>query len=112
MKVTRRTLARLLVVAFVVNLVVMAAGAAMAYEKAPPIPAETVGPDGEQITTRSDIREGKAVFQRDGLLLGDGVAAAGTVATVNTFRLQSVGESPQCPRRHQSTARPALSPVE
>jgi nitric oxide reductase subunit B len=49
MKVSRRTLAKTLVVSFIVNLVVMGAGAALAYEKAPPIPDRVVGPDGETV---------------------------------------------------------------
>ncbi|WP_277555999.1 nitric-oxide reductase large subunit [Halobaculum limi] len=68
MRVSRRTLAKALVVAFVVNLVVMGAGAAMAYEKAPPIPDRVVGPDGETLATGDDVQQGKAVFQRDGLM--------------------------------------------
>jgi len=68
MKVTRRTLAKALVVAFVVNLVVMGAGAALAYEKAPPIPDRVVGPDGETIATGDDVQAGKVAFQRDGLM--------------------------------------------
>ncbi|MEZ3117241.1 nitric-oxide reductase large subunit [Halobaculum sp. MBLA0147] len=92
MQVTRRTLARLLVVAFVVNLIVMGAGAFVAYQEAPPIPKETVGPDGEQITTRTAVQEGKAVFQRDGLMnhgsiLGNG-AYFGPDYTANTLELK------------------------
>ncbi|MFC7068532.1 nitric-oxide reductase large subunit [Halobaculum lipolyticum] len=68
MRVTRRTLAKALVVAFVVNLVVMGAGASLAYQEAPPIPDRVVGPDGETIATDDRIQEGKAAFQRDGLM--------------------------------------------
>ncbi|WP_435064350.1 nitric-oxide reductase large subunit [Halobaculum sp. EA56] len=68
MRVTRRTLAKALVAAFVVNLVVMGAGAALAYEKAPPMPERIVGPDGETIATGDDVQAGKAVFQRNGLM--------------------------------------------
>jgi len=68
MKVTRRTLAKALVVAFVVNLVVMGAGAALAYEEAPPIPDRVVGPDGETIATGDDVQAGKVAFQQDGLM--------------------------------------------
>ncbi|WP_254272417.1 nitric-oxide reductase large subunit [Haloarcula marina] len=68
MHVTRQTLARLLVVAFVVNLVVMGAGAALAYEKAPPIPDRIEGPDGATIATSEDIRTGKTTFQKAGLM--------------------------------------------
>ncbi|MFC7098916.1 nitric-oxide reductase large subunit [Halobaculum marinum] len=68
MRVTRRSLAKALVVAFVVNLVVMGAGAYLAYQEAPPIPDRVVGPDGETIATEAQIQDGKAAFQRDGLM--------------------------------------------
>ncbi|MFB6195945.1 MAG: cytochrome B, partial [Haloplanus sp.] len=68
MKVRRRTLAKLLLVVFVGNLVVMGAGAWYSYQQAPPIPQEFVGPDGETIATGEQIREGKTVFQSDALM--------------------------------------------
>jgi nitric oxide reductase subunit B len=68
MRVRRSTLAKALAVVFVVNLVVMGVGAAYAYAAAPPIPKEVVGPDGETLATEADVREGKAVFQRNGLM--------------------------------------------
>jgi nitric oxide reductase subunit B len=68
MKVTRQTLAKLLVGVFVFNLVVMGAGAMLAYEKAPPIPQEVVGPDGDAVATEGDIQAGKAAFQQFGLM--------------------------------------------
>jgi nitric oxide reductase subunit B len=68
MQVRRRTLAKLLVVVFVVNLVVMGAGALLAYEHAPPIPKQVEGPDGETVVTKSEVQAGKVAFQRDGLM--------------------------------------------
>ena len=56
MKVRRQTLAKLLLVVFVGNLVVMGAGAWYSYQQAPPIPQEFVGPDGETVVTDGDIR--------------------------------------------------------
>ncbi len=77
MKVERATLAKILVVVFVANLVVMGAGAYFAYQEAPPIPKQVVGPDGETVVTDEQIRAGKVTFQKDGLMnhgsiLGDG----------------------------------------
>jgi nitric oxide reductase subunit B len=68
MQVRRQTLAKLLVVVFVVNLVVMGAGALLAYEHAPPIPKQVEGPDGETVVTKTQVQEGKVAFQRDGLM--------------------------------------------
>jgi len=68
MELRRSTIAKALAVAFVVNLVVMGAGAWLAYQEAPPIPEEVVGPDSETVMTGTDIREGKKAFQRDGLM--------------------------------------------
>jgi len=67
-QVRRRTLAKLLLVVFVGNLVVMGAGAWYSYQQAPPIPQEFVGPDGETVVTDDGIREGKTVFQSDALM--------------------------------------------
>ncbi|MFB6121310.1 MAG: cytochrome B, partial [Halobacteriaceae archaeon] len=68
MKVTRKGLATALAIVFVVNLVVMSAGALYSYQNAPPIPDEIVGPDGETVATDGDVRAGKAVFQSNGLM--------------------------------------------
>ncbi|MBX0324644.1 cbb3-type cytochrome c oxidase subunit I [Halomicroarcula sp. F13] len=92
MEVSRQTLAKLLVAAFVVNLVVMGAGAALAYEKAPPIPDRIVGPDGETIATGADVQHGKETFQKDGLMnhgsiLGNG-AYYGVDYTADTLDLK------------------------
>jgi len=93
MKVRRATIAKLLVVAFVVNLVVMAGGAWLAYQQAPPVPEEVVGPDGETVVTGETIREGKKAFQRDGLMnhgsiLGNG-AYYGVDYTADTLKLKT-----------------------
>jgi nitric oxide reductase subunit B len=92
MKVRKQTLAKVLVVVFVVNLVVMGAGALLAYEQAPPIPKEVQGPDGETLVTKGEVQEGKAVFQRDGLMnhgsiLGNG-AYFGPDYTADTLDLK------------------------
>jgi nitric oxide reductase subunit B len=93
MEVRRATIAKLLVVAFVLNLVVMAGGAWLAYQEAPPIPEEVVGPDGETVVTGEAIREGKIAFQRDGLMnhgsiLGNG-AYYGVDYTADTLKLKT-----------------------
>jgi len=43
MKLTRKTIAKVIAVAFVFNLVVMGGGAWFAYQEAPPIPETVVG---------------------------------------------------------------------
>ena len=68
MEVRRRTLAKVLAVVFVANLVVMGAGAWLAYEEAPPIPKEMNGPDGTTVVSDAGIQEGKVVFQQDGMM--------------------------------------------
>jgi nitric oxide reductase subunit B len=68
MRVRRKTLAKLLAVVFVFNLVVMGAGALYSYQNAPPIPTEFVGPDGETVVTDDQIQEGKVAFQSNGLM--------------------------------------------
>ena len=68
MRVSRRTLAKLLAVVFVVNLVVMGAGAWYSAQQAPPIPETVEGPEGETVATAESVREGKRVFQRNGLM--------------------------------------------
>ncbi|WP_049947535.1 nitric-oxide reductase large subunit [Candidatus Halobonum tyrrellensis] len=68
MEVRRRTLARALLVVFVFNLVFMGAGAYFAYQQSPERPDRVVGPDGATLATNAEITEGKAVFQRNGLM--------------------------------------------
>jgi len=68
MEIQRKTIAKAIVVVFVFNLVVMGAGAWFAYQEAPPIPDEVVGPDGDVVANGDVIREGKTVFQKDGLM--------------------------------------------
>ncbi|WP_435101614.1 nitric-oxide reductase large subunit [Halarchaeum sp. P4] len=68
MRVRRETLAKALVVAFVFNLVVMGAGAYLAYEQSPQRPEQIVGPNGDVLATNEDIVAGKAVFQQNGLM--------------------------------------------
>jgi nitric oxide reductase subunit B len=92
MQIKRQTLAKVLVAVFLVNLVVMGAGAYLAYERAPPIPQEIVGPDGETVATGEDVRQGKMAFQRDGLMnhgsiLGNG-AYFGPDYTADTLDLK------------------------
>jgi nitric oxide reductase subunit B len=92
MQVSRRTVARLLAVAFVANLVVMGAGALYSYEHAPPIPREFEGPDGETVATAEQVQAGKVQFQRNGLMnhgsiLGNG-AYYGVDYTADTLDLK------------------------
>src|SRR6056297_3499385 len=68
MQVRRKTIAKLIAVVFVFNLVVMGTGAWLAYEEAPPIPEQVVGPDGDVVVTGQEIRDGKRTFQRNGLM--------------------------------------------
>lgn len=68
MEIRRRTLAAALVAVFVLNLVVMGAGAVYSYQQAPPIPEEVVGSGGETVVTESAVDEGKRVFQSNGLM--------------------------------------------
>jgi len=68
MKLERKTLAKILAVVFVFNLVVMGAGAWYSYENAPPIPDNIEGPDGETVVTGQQVQDGKKVFQSDGLM--------------------------------------------
>ena len=77
MQARRKTIAKLIAVVFVFNLVVMGTGAWLAYEEAPPIPEQVVGPDGDVFVTGQEIRDGKRTFQRNGpmnhgSLLGNG----------------------------------------
>ncbi|MFB6125359.1 MAG: cytochrome B, partial [Halanaeroarchaeum sp.] len=77
MQVTRSTIAKLLAAVFVVNLVVMGVGAWATYSAVPELPSKVVGPDGHTIATEGQLQDGKAVFQRNGLMdygsmLGEG----------------------------------------
>ncbi|AFK19877.1 cytochrome B [Haloferax mediterranei ATCC 33500] len=68
MELKRKTIAKVIAVVFIFNLVVMGAGAWFAYQEAPPIPEKVVGPDGEVIVNGEEIRDGKKVFQQNGLM--------------------------------------------
>jgi len=68
MKVRRQTIAKALVVVFVLNLAVMGAGAWLSYQEAPPIPRTVEGSDGETVVTGERVRDGKKAFQRYGLM--------------------------------------------
>jgi nitric oxide reductase subunit B len=57
-RLTRKTIAKVIVAAFLLNLVVMGAGAWFAYQEAPPIPEEVVGPNGETVVTGAEVQEG------------------------------------------------------
>ncbi len=68
MQVKRATIAKIIAVVFIANLVVMGAGAWLAYQEAPPIPDEIQGPDGQTVVTGEEIRDGKRTFQQNGLM--------------------------------------------
>ncbi|WP_255198754.1 nitric-oxide reductase large subunit [Halorarius litoreus] len=68
MQVRRSTIAKALVVVFVLNLVVMGVGALYSYQQSPPIPKEVVDSDGDTLVTAEQVRLGKKQFQRDGLM--------------------------------------------
>jgi nitric oxide reductase subunit B len=68
MNVKRVTIAKIIAAVFVANLVVMGAGAWLAYQEAPPIPDEIEGPDGQTVLTGEEIRDGKKTFQKNGLM--------------------------------------------
>jgi len=92
MQVRRATIAKILAAVFVFNLIVMGGGAWLAYQSAPPIPDEVVGPDGATIVTGEQIRDGKKTFQQDGLMnhgsiLGNG-AYHGADYTADTLNLK------------------------
>ncbi|WP_417459081.1 nitric-oxide reductase large subunit [Halorientalis brevis] len=57
-----------LVALFVANLVAMGLGAWASHERAPPIPDEIRGPDGDTIVTDEQVQLGKKVFQANGLM--------------------------------------------
>ncbi|WP_336342654.1 nitric-oxide reductase large subunit [Halalkalicoccus ordinarius] len=65
---SERTGARALVVLFVANLVAMTLGAWASRERAPPIPDEIRGPNGERVVTAEQVRAGKKAFQANGLM--------------------------------------------
>ena len=93
MEVQRKTIAKFIAAAFVINLVVMGAGAWFAYQEAPPIPEEITGPEGQTVVTGEQIREGKKTFQKDGLMnhgsiLGNG-AYYGPDYTADTLDLKT-----------------------
>ncbi|MFC3959461.1 nitric-oxide reductase large subunit [Halovivax cerinus] len=92
MEITRRAIAKALVVVFVANLIVMGGGAVYSAQQVPPIPQEVTGPDGEVLVTESQVEEGKIVFQRNGLMnhgsvLGNG-AYYGVDYTADTLDLK------------------------
>jgi nitric oxide reductase subunit B len=68
MEVRRKTLAKLLVVAFVFNFLVMGLGAYHAYQQSPERPDRVVDPNGNVLATNEDITAGKVVFQQNGLM--------------------------------------------
>ncbi|TKX42681.1 nitric-oxide reductase large subunit [Halorubrum sp. ARQ200] len=93
MRLTRKTIAKVIVAAFLLNLAVMGAGAWFAYQEAPPIPDEVVGPDGETVVTAAEVQDGKAAFQQYGLMnhgsiLGNG-AYYGEDYTAETLELKT-----------------------
>ncbi|QFU82902.1 nitric-oxide reductase large subunit [Natronorubrum aibiense] len=57
-----------LVSLFVANLVAMTLGAWISRKKAPPIPDEIRGPDGDVVVTDEQVRLGKQAFQANGLM--------------------------------------------
>ncbi|MFC7157434.1 nitric-oxide reductase large subunit [Halomarina halobia] len=93
MEVKRRTLAKILALVFVFNLVIMGVGALYSYQQAPPIPQEVVGPDGETVVTGEQVRAGKVTFQKNGLMnhgsiLGNG-AYYGVDYTADALELKT-----------------------
>ncbi|MCU4716941.1 nitric-oxide reductase large subunit [Halapricum hydrolyticum] len=93
MELRRKTIAIVIVIAFVFNLVVMGAGAFFAYQEAPPIPEQITGPDGQTVVTEEEIRDGKEQFQQHGLMnhgsiLGNG-AYYGVDYTADTLDLKT-----------------------
>jgi nitric oxide reductase subunit B len=65
---SERTGSRALVALFVANLVAMTLGAWVSRKKAPPVPDEIRGPDGETVVTAEQVRAGKKAFQANGLM--------------------------------------------
>ncbi|MFB6113032.1 MAG: nitric-oxide reductase large subunit [Halodesulfurarchaeum sp.] len=92
MRIERSTLAKVLALIFVVNLIVMGAGAAATYQAAPDVPKKIVGPEGQTIVTDEDITAGKIAYQSNGLMdygtiLGEG-SYFGTAFTADTLDLK------------------------
>ncbi|WP_137285951.1 nitric-oxide reductase large subunit [Halorussus salinisoli] len=92
MEVRRRTLAKILVGIFVVNLVVMGVGAWYSTQNVPPIPDTIQGPDGNTVVNSEQIQQGKAIFQSNGMMnhgsiLGNG-AYFGVDYTADTLDLK------------------------
>ena len=104
MRISRRTLARLLAVVFVVNLVVMGAGAWYSAEQAPPIPETVEGPDGETVVTGDAVREGKRVFQRNGLMNHGSVLGNGAYFG-NDLTADALDEKTRFMRRYYANER-------
>lgn len=93
MELTRKTIAKVIVAAFLLNLVVMGAGAWFAYQEAPPIPEEVVGPTARRSPPGRRCKTGKAAFQQYGLMnhgsiLGNG-AYYGEDYTAETLDLKT-----------------------
>ncbi|MFC6723085.1 nitric-oxide reductase large subunit [Halobium palmae] len=92
MEVSRQTIAKALVAVFVLNLIVMGAGAFYSSQQVPPIPKEVVGSDGDVVATESQVQAGKIAFQQNGLMnhgsiLGNG-AYFGVDYTADTLELK------------------------
>ncbi|MFD1643178.1 nitric-oxide reductase large subunit [Halohasta litorea] len=92
MQLERKTIAKVIAIAFLFNLIVMGGGAWFAYQEAPPIPDEVVGPNGETLVTDEAIKDGKKSFQKNGLMnhgsiLGNG-AYYGTDYTADGLDLK------------------------
>jgi nitric oxide reductase subunit B len=90
---SKSTGSKALVALFVANLVAMSVGAWFSREKAPPIPEEIHGPDGETIVTADQIRLGKKAFQANGLMnhgsiLGNG-SYFGVDLTADALKLKA-----------------------
>ncbi|QHS16971.1 nitric-oxide reductase large subunit [Halopenitus persicus] len=93
MELARRTIAKVLAVVFVVNLIVMGGGAVYSAQQVPPIPQEVTGPDGEVVVTQTQVQDGKIAFQKNGLMnhgsiLGNG-AYYGVDYTADALRLKT-----------------------
>ncbi|GAB3687545.1 cbb3-type cytochrome c oxidase subunit I [Salinarchaeum chitinilyticum] len=116
MEVTRSTIAKLLAIVFVVNLVVMAGGALYSYQQTPPIPDAVEGPDGETIVTQEGVQDGKIAFQQNGLMnhgsiLGNG-AYYGEDYTADALDLKVQFMQEYYADERYGTAYEALDPPE
>jgi len=65
---SQSTGSRALVALFVANLIAMGLGAWVSHKRAPPIPDEIRGPDGEPVVTDEQVQLGKKAFQANGLM--------------------------------------------